>query len=184
MRQRLYQPRIPDVADRSHSRYGLTPTRPSLTLPIPPGVCTESHQRGGFTTRLGGHTMRLRRSQSMSEDVFWQRATRASIEALALPHGTTALDIGCGRSEATRHMAAAAGAAIGTGTNDKTIDAARKATGPEYDARFERATPQDLPFPDATFSGVRIDRSLQHVDDIGAVTEEIWRVATPGARIA
>jgi ubiquinone/menaquinone biosynthesis C-methylase UbiE len=115
---------------------------------------------------------------------FWQRATQASIESLALSHGSTALDIGCGSGEATRHMAAAAGAAVGVDTDRASVVEARRLTGPEYEARFEEAAADDLPFPDATFAGVRVDRALQHVDDVGAAAEEIWRVAQPGARIA
>jgi ubiquinone/menaquinone biosynthesis C-methylase UbiE len=115
---------------------------------------------------------------------FWQRATRDSIDALALPHGSTALDIGCGSGDSTRHMAAAAGAAVGIDTHAASIDEARRLTGPEYEARFELASADELPFPDETFAGIRVDRALQHVDDLAAATHEIWRVARPGARIA
>jgi ubiquinone/menaquinone biosynthesis C-methylase UbiE len=114
---------------------------------------------------------------------FWQRMAKASIDALALPHGETALDVGCGDGESTRHMAAAAGAAVGVDRSQAAVDNARRLTGPEYEARFEKAEPQDLPFPDATFAGIRVDRSLQHADDVAAATAEIWRVAKPGARI-
>jgi ubiquinone/menaquinone biosynthesis C-methylase UbiE len=119
-----------------------------------------------------------------ADSEFWQRATAASIDALALPHGSSALDIGCGSGEATRHMAAAAGTAVGVDSSKRNVDEARRLTGPEYEAHFEQASADDLPFPDATFAGVRIDRALQHVDDIGSATNEIWRVAQPGARIA
>jgi ubiquinone/menaquinone biosynthesis C-methylase UbiE len=115
---------------------------------------------------------------------FWQRATKASIDALALSHGQTALDIGCGSGEATRHMAAAAGAALGIDTSASAVEEATRLTGAEYDARFERAGADDLPFDDNTFAGVRIDRALQHVEDLGAATEEIWRVTAPNGRIA
>jgi ubiquinone/menaquinone biosynthesis C-methylase UbiE len=118
------------------------------------------------------------------DSTFWQQATKASLDALALPHGGTALDIGCGTGETTRHMAAAAGAAIGIDADSARVAEARRQTGPEYDARFEQATADRLPpFDDATFTGVRIDRALQHVDDLGAACEEIWRVAQPQSRI-
>ena len=115
---------------------------------------------------------------------FWQRASKATVDALALAHGSMALDIGCGAGEATRHMAAAAGAAIGIDTSKAAIEEARRLTGPEYEATFEQAAADDLPFPDGTFAGIRVDRALQHVEDIGRAAEEIWRVARPGARIA
>jgi ubiquinone/menaquinone biosynthesis C-methylase UbiE len=80
-------------------------------------------------------------------------------------------------------MAAAAGAAVGIDAARANVEEARRQTGPEYDARFEQATADDLPFATASFSGVRIDRSLQHVDDLGASLDEVWRVAQPGAGI-
>jgi ubiquinone/menaquinone biosynthesis C-methylase UbiE len=114
---------------------------------------------------------------------FWQAANKAILGALALPHGSAALDLGCGTGEQTRHMAAAAGAATGVDTSAALVEEARRRTGPEYDARFEVGALEELPYPDATFSGVRADRALQHADDLGAATRELWRVAAPGARI-
>jgi ubiquinone/menaquinone biosynthesis C-methylase UbiE len=63
------------------------------------------------------------------------------------------------------------------------VDEARARTGPEYEARFEVARAEELPFPKDTFSGVRAERTLQHVDDLAAAVAEMWRVARPGARI-
>ncbi len=114
---------------------------------------------------------------------FWESARKATIDALDLPFGSTALDVGCGTGEATRTMAAAAGSAVGTDASASVVDEATRRTGPEYDARFEQAKAEELPFADATFTGVRVERTLQHVDDLGAAIDEIWRVAKPGARI-
>jgi ubiquinone/menaquinone biosynthesis C-methylase UbiE len=114
---------------------------------------------------------------------FWQAAKRASIDALELPHGSTALDVGCGTGEEVRTMAATAGAAVGVDASRTFVEAARRRTGPEYEARFEQARAEELPFEDASFEGVRVERTLQHVDDLGAALNEMWRVAKPGARI-
>jgi ubiquinone/menaquinone biosynthesis C-methylase UbiE len=114
---------------------------------------------------------------------FWRDAKRATIDALALPHGSTALDVGCGTGEEVRTMAATAGAAVGVDASRVFVDEATRRTGPEYEARFEVARAEELPFPDATFSGVRAERTLQHVDDLGAAVSEMWRVARPGGRI-
>jgi ubiquinone/menaquinone biosynthesis C-methylase UbiE len=114
---------------------------------------------------------------------FWAQAKKATVDALDLQHGTIALDVGSGTGEETRHMAAAAGSAIGVDTNSALVEEAIRRTGPEYDARFEQATADALPFPDATFAGVRVERTLQNADDLGAAIAEIWRVAAPGARI-
>jgi ubiquinone/menaquinone biosynthesis C-methylase UbiE len=114
---------------------------------------------------------------------FWQAAKRATVDALALRHGTSALDVGCGTGEEVRHMAAAAGAAVGVDASRVLVDEARRRTGPEYEARFEVARAEELPFGDESFAGVRTERTLQHVDDLGLAIEEMWRVAAPGARI-
>src|SRR3954469_3819151 len=120
---------------------------------------------------------------AQAESPFWKAARRATVDALDLRHGTTALDVGCGTGEDTRHMAAAAGSAVGTDTDRALLEEARRRPGPEYDARFEHAQPDALPFPDQSFTAVRADRALQHADDLGAATEELWRVTKPGGRI-
>jgi ubiquinone/menaquinone biosynthesis C-methylase UbiE len=115
---------------------------------------------------------------------FWKQMRKATLDALGLePGGGPALDIGCGTGEDTRHMAAAAGAAVGVDADRALVDEATTRTGPEYDARFEHATADALPFPDTTFAAVRTDRALHATDDLGAAIAEIWRVARPGARI-
>jgi SAM-dependent methyltransferase len=114
---------------------------------------------------------------------FWQQASQATRDALDLHHGTTVLDVGCGTGEDTRHMAAAAGSAVGVDADGALVEEARRRTGPEYDARFEHAPPDHLPFPDEAFSAVRTDRSLQHAADLGGAIAELWRVTKPGGRI-
>jgi ubiquinone/menaquinone biosynthesis C-methylase UbiE len=114
---------------------------------------------------------------------FWQAAKKASIDALELAHGSTALDVGCGTGEEVRTMAAIAGAAVGVDASRTFVSEARRRTGPEYEARFEQARAEDLPFEEGSFDGVRTERTLQHVDDLGAAVGEMWRVAKPGARV-
>ena len=114
---------------------------------------------------------------------FWRAAKSETVDALGLVHGTAALDVGCGTGEEVRHMAAAAGAAVGVDASKVLIDEARRRTGPEYEARFEVARAEELPCKDGEFAGVRAERTLQHVDDLGAAVAEMWRVAAPGGRI-
>jgi ubiquinone/menaquinone biosynthesis C-methylase UbiE len=114
---------------------------------------------------------------------FWKAAKRATIDALALAHGGTALDVGCGTGEEVRTMAATAGAAVGVDASRTFVEEASRRTGPEYEARFEQARAEELPFEDASFDGVRTERTLQHVDDLAAALAEMCRVAKPGARI-
>jgi ubiquinone/menaquinone biosynthesis C-methylase UbiE len=115
---------------------------------------------------------------------FWQAAKRASIEALELPEGGgTALDVGCGTGEEVRAMAAIAGAAVGVDASRTFVDEARRRTAPEQAANFEQARAEELPFEDESFEGVRTERTLQHVDDLAAALNEMWRVAKADARI-
>jgi SAM-dependent methyltransferase len=114
---------------------------------------------------------------------FWRAAKQATIDALALPHGGTALDVGCGTGEEVRTMAAIAGAAVGIDASRTLVEEARRRTGPEYEARFEQGRAEELPFEDASFDGVRTERTLQHVDDLAAALEEMCRVAKPCARV-
>src|SRR3954447_21478559 len=114
---------------------------------------------------------------------FWRGAKRASIDALGLQHGSTALDVGCGTGEEARTMAAIAGAAVGVDASRFFVEEARRRTGQRYDARFEQARAEQLPFEDGSFDAVRTERTLQHVDDLAAAIGEMWRVAKPGARI-
>lgn len=114
---------------------------------------------------------------------FWQRTRKATLDALGLQHGTSALDVGCGTGEDTRHMAAAAGAATGVDQDPKLVEEATRRTGPEYEATFVHADPASLPFADASFAAVRSDRALQHTGDLRAAVEELWRVTAPGGRI-
>src|SRR3954470_13342825 len=114
---------------------------------------------------------------------FWQAAKRASIDALELPQGSTALDVGCGPGDEVRAMAAVTGTAVGVDASRTFVEEARRRTGPDFEARFEQARAEELPFKDASFEGVRTERTLQHVDDLGAALSEMWRVAKPNARV-
>src|SRR3954471_21072642 len=91
---------------------------------------------------------------AQAKSPFWEQLRKASRDGLGLQHGTTALDIGCGTGDETRHMAAAAGAAIGTDADKQLVEEAARRTGPEYEARFEHAEPDELPFEDGTFAAV------------------------------
>jgi ubiquinone/menaquinone biosynthesis C-methylase UbiE len=114
---------------------------------------------------------------------FWQKAKGATIDVLELEPGSVALDIGSGTGEEVRHMAAAAGKAVGVDASRVLVEEARRRTVPEYDAQFEVARAEQLPFADGSFDAVRVERTLQHVDDLSAAVSEMWRVTRPGGRI-
>jgi ubiquinone/menaquinone biosynthesis C-methylase UbiE len=127
--------------------------------------------------------MTVEYADAQASTPFWTRTARATIDKLAIELDTTVLDIGCATGDSTRHMAAAAGAAIGIDSDASLVAEATRRTGPEYDARFEHASADALPFPDASFAAIRTDRALHRTEDLGAAIREIWRVAAPGATI-
>jgi len=148
-------------------------------------MATDRFTASGFPAvdRAGDAERYVQYLDAQAATPFWKEAKRATIDALALPRGATALDVGCGTGEEVRAMAAIAGAAVGVDASRTLVEEARRRTGPGYEARFEPARAEELPFGDGSFEGVRAERTLQHVDDLGAAVGEMWRVAKPGARV-
>ena len=110
---------------------------------------------------------------------FWRALKHESIEALELRPGMRALDVGCG----TGDEVAAIGddvAAVGVDASRVLLDEARR-RAPR--AEFVQARAEALPFDDGSFDAVRVERTLQHVDDVDAAIAEMRRVARPGAAI-
>src|SRR5439155_15335218 len=125
-------------------------------VPIPPAGCIHPHQSDVLHTRLGGYpalpagniramaTDRFTASgfpavdragdaeryvqylDAQAATPFWKEAKRATIDALALPRGATALDVGCGTGEEVRAMAAIAGAAMGVDASRTLVEEARR----------------------------------------------------------
>jgi SAM-dependent methyltransferase len=89
------------------------------------------------------------------------------------------LDLGCGAGHDLALLGAASLDAIGIDPSGVLLDAARRTSGGT--APLVRATGESLPFSDASLSGCRIERVLQHVADPGAVLAEVARCVRPGA---
>ena len=97
--------------------------------------------------------------------------------ARAVPGGVV-LDVGCGVGHDLRRLAAAGLQPIGLDLSARFLESAA-ACGPVVQANGER-----LPFADASFDGVRVERTLQHVADPCAVLAEIARVVRPRGFLA
>jgi SAM-dependent methyltransferase len=89
------------------------------------------------------------------------------------------LDLGCGAGHDLALLGAAGLDAVGVDPSGVLLDAARRTTGGT--APLVRAAGEVLPFPDASLSGCRIERVLQHVPDPAAVLAEVARCLRPGA---
>ena len=114
---------------------------------------------------------------------FWRARKAMSLELLQLRPGTTVLDVGCGTGEEVRAIAARTGRAVGVDFSRALIEEARRRSTTDQDARFRLGDALALPFEDATFDGVRTERTLQHVKDPAKALAEMRRVARPGAPV-
>ncbi|MGU3544070.1 class I SAM-dependent methyltransferase [Methylobacterium sp. A52T] len=98
-------------------------------------------------------------------------------ESLAPLAGKRVVDIGCGPGTLARRLVDAGARVTGIDPGTAALARARDAV-PE--ARFEAATGEALPFPDASFDGAVMLNSLHHVPDPAAALAEAARVLVPG----
>lgn len=101
----------------------------------------------------------------------YKRRTRA-----LLRHAERVLDVGCGPGDDVLAL----GAQRCVGVDRSAVMCARAR---QRGANVVRAVAEDLPFRDSTFSGVRADRTLQHVDDPVVALQELVRVVQPGGPV-
>ncbi len=106
---------------------------------------------------------------------------------LGLKEGDVVLDAGCGPGYDALRMAAIVGKkgqVTGIDMSERMIAIAQakpKRTG--LPVSFRTGDVRKLPFPDASFDAVRIERTLQILDNPGQVLDEIVRVLRPGGRL-
>lgn len=106
---------------------------------------------------------------------------------LDLKEGDRVLDAGCGPGFDALRMASLVGMSgqvTGTDLSERMIAiAAEKAKNGNIPAVFRTGDVRKLPFPDASFDKVRIERTLQILDTPGQVLDEMIRVLRPGGRL-
>lgn len=124
---------------------------------------------------------------AQSSNWFWQLRKRESIDALRLRPGDRGLDVGCGLGDEVRTMGAEVGdrgVAMGVDASRMLLHEAHRRVQPGAPASFAVADAHALPFGDGTFSGVRAERTLQHVAQPEGVIADMARVLEPGGRLA
>ncbi|SDO41977.1 pimeloyl-CoA biosynthesis protein BioC [Methylobacterium phyllostachyos] len=90
------------------------------------------------------------------------------------------LDIGCGAGTLAKRLAEDGAAVTGIDPGPAALAQARAAV-PE--ARFEAASGEALPFPDASFDGAVMLNALHHVPNPAAALREAARVLIPGGSL-
>ena len=117
----------------------------------------------------------VNRVMTFRMDVGWRRRT---VHELALPLGSTVLDLACGTGDLCRELAAAGLRPVGADLSFGMLASART-TAPLIHADALR-----LPVPDDGVDGVTCGFALRNFVDLGAFFAELARVVHPGGRIA
>ena len=106
---------------------------------------------------------------------------------LGLKGGEAVLDAGCGPGYDAIRMASVVGRTgrvTGIDLSERMIAiAGAKAEGTGLPVSFRTGDVHKLPFPDASFDAVRIERTLQILDNPGQILDEMIRVLRPGGRL-
>lgn len=110
-----------------------------------------------------------------------------SYKYLGLVEGETVLDAGCGPGYDVLRMASIVGNTghvTGIDLNERMIAIAEtKAKDTGLPVSFRIGDVRKLPFPDASFDTVRIERTLQILDNPGQILDEMVRVLRPSGRL-
>jgi len=107
--------------------------------------------------------------------------------ALLAPRpGERVLEVGCGLGADARELARAVaptGSVVAVDVSEAMLNAARERHDDTLDVTYERADVTDLPYDDASFDVIRIERVLQHVPQVEKACSEMARVLRPGGRL-
>jgi ubiquinone/menaquinone biosynthesis C-methylase UbiE len=110
-----------------------------------------------------------------------------SYRYLGLTAGDVVLDAGCGPGYDAIRMAAIVGKTghvTGIDLSERMIAiAGAKAKGTGLPVSFRTGDVRNLPFPDASFDAVRIERTLQILHTPGQILDEVVRVLRPRGRL-
>jgi SAM-dependent methyltransferase len=118
----------------------------------------------------------------------FRKSKSETVAALELGSGMSALDIGCGLGDEARamaHLVSPGGTAIGLDASSALVDAARARTSEQALPALSLmvADAHALPLNDKSMDAVRIERTLQHVENPVSVVREAARVLRPGGRL-
>jgi demethylmenaquinone methyltransferase/2-methoxy-6-polyprenyl-1,4-benzoquinol methylase len=117
----------------------------------------------------------VNRVMTFRMDVRWRRRT---VRTLALPAGSTVLDLACGTGDLCRELAAGGLRPIGVDLSFGMLAAART------DAPLVHGDALHLPVPYGSVDGVTCGFALRNFESLPPFFAELARVTRPGGRIA
>jgi ubiquinone/menaquinone biosynthesis C-methylase UbiE len=109
-----------------------------------------------------------------------------SIDTLRLRPDCCVADVACGLGfDLLRlHRRVPAGKVTGFDLSSDLVAAARRLVAGHDSIEVRQADAHAIDQPDSTFDAVRIDRSLQHLDDPDRVVAEMARITRPGGYVS
>jgi demethylmenaquinone methyltransferase/2-methoxy-6-polyprenyl-1,4-benzoquinol methylase len=142
--------------------------------PLPQGDEKRAAVRSMFDAIAPRYDL-VNRIMTFRMDVGWRKRT---VRSLALPAGSTVLDLACGTGDLCREIAKRSLAPIGMDLSYGMLAAART------DAPLAHADALRLPVPDAAVDGATCGFALRNFVDLTPFLAELARVVRPGGRIA
>ncbi len=113
------------------------------------------------------------------------RERRIAMEALGVRRGDSAIDVGCGPGNYTRHLASASGngLVVGVDASEAMVAAAAKRGG-GANITYLRADASALPFRDGAFDAACSVGVIHMIVEPEMAIDEMVRVLAPGGRLA
>jgi len=111
---------------------------------------------------------------------------KMSIDRLKLKPGDIVVDVGCGLGFDVARLASVVspgGSSIGIDNSERLLEAARNAFAAVEGVSFVQRDIHSLDIPSNSVDGIRVDRTLQHVQEPQKVISEMIRVLKPDGRL-
>jgi demethylmenaquinone methyltransferase/2-methoxy-6-polyprenyl-1,4-benzoquinol methylase len=147
---------------------------PSTTTSLPQGEAKVRAVREMFDTIAPRYDL-VNRVMTFRMDVGWRRRT---VWSLALPAGSTVVDVACGTGDLCRELTAVGLRPVGVDLSAGMLRHARTS------APLVQADGLRLPVRDGAADGVTCGFALRNVVDLAALFAETARVLRPGGRLA
>jgi len=147
-----------------------------FTMPeqLPEGEEKVAAVRGMFDAIAPRYDL-VNRIMTFRMDVAWRRR---SVRELALPAGSTVVDLACGTGDLCRELSAQGLRPIGVDLSFGMLAAARTA------APLLQGDALSMPLPDGTVDGATCGFALRNLASLPPFFAELARVVRPGGRIA